>query len=92
MTDSGKPAELVERIARAICLANGENPDEICEDWMKEFSGWRGYVEEARAAIAAMREPTGAMIREGIINIDCQEVLTPAPGPIWQAMIDEALK
>lgn len=51
MTDN-----MVERVARAICLADGEDPDERCEDWMREFSGWRGYVESARAAIAAMRD------------------------------------
>ncbi len=55
-------SEMVERVARAICAAKGDDPDEKCEDWMREFSGWRGYQKSARAAIEAMREPTKEMI------------------------------
>ena len=80
-------ANMVERVARAICLADGEDPDERCEDWMQEFSGWRGYVESARAAIAAMREPTEAMLEAGRSTPPRTRCLE-----VYRAMIDEALK
>jgi len=48
----------IERVARAVCEANGYNPDEIveaCEDDF-EFDGqptWRKFEREARIFIAA---------------------------------------
>lgn len=62
--------ELVEKVARAICEAEGLNPDEICFDGTpsrpKEEPMWRagGYDAGARAAVAAvyeaLKEPTTA--------------------------------
>ena len=68
---------MVERVARAICAPNegfaccGE-----CEV----------IVEKARAAIAAMAEPTGAMITMGGYTIG-----KPKAKEVWKAMIDAAL-
>ena len=46
--------DMVERVARAICLANTQG-DEM----------WQAFVPEARAALEAMREPTEGMVRAG---------------------------
>ncbi len=51
----------------------------------------------ARAAIAAMREPTEAMCAAGYLTVRpiMEEMAEPNPydhGIAWQAMIDEALK
>ena len=68
---------MVEKIARALCAAKGIDPDavpSIMVDWRDDFSlpsadvarpAWRGYVEAARAALEAMREPTQPMVRNG---------------------------
>ena len=64
--------DVIERVARAICGADGDHcvwPD--C-----------GCSHRARAAIAALREPTMSMIARGV-----QANGTKAA---WQAMIDDA--
>lgn len=57
-------SEMIERVARALCAA-----DEL--DWDAQANGQtsgsgsddeqQGYLDKARAAIEAMREPTEAM-------------------------------
>lgn len=52
----------VERVARALCVADGYDPD---SNWRpfgstekaKPTKGWEGYVEPACVAIKAMQEP-----------------------------------
>jgi hypothetical protein len=78
-------SEMVERVARAICAKNAT-------------LDWREYRDEAKRAIAAMREPTNAMIEAGV------EILEPSEHAVygsdcygseahgvWRAMIDAAL-
>ena len=76
--------EMVERVARAICCADRNQPDGSCE------LAWVGFVDDARAAIAAMREPNDEMMEAG------EHVLLErsdrAPAPVWEVMIDAALK
>lgn len=72
--------EMVERIARAI---EAESNYVISQHHAKAL---------ARAAIAAMREPTDAML-----DVACEQTLEPEIYRIdaveqWQGMIDEALK
>jgi hypothetical protein len=62
---------MIERVARAI--KQRENQD-------------GNYHDLARAAIAAMREPTADMLA---IHI---EQITDSYKPVWQAMIDSALE
>ncbi len=96
MTDS-----MVERVARAICAATNiamegvtevvlDNPDFVIPAHKrtdgKALPRWQLYVPKARAAIAAMREPTEAMI--DATGSDWGSQLEDN----WQAMIDEALK
>ena len=79
--------ETIERVARAICVANDSEPDAP-----NGAVGplWKLYDADARAAIKAMREPTDEMIRSGAEgsgeDSDCVAICA------WRAMIDEALK
>ena len=81
-------SEMVERIAIAVCEADG------CL-WSEATDLDKGlYRDTARAAIAAMREPTDAMIGQGYgyaISYE-DEGVVESPSEVWRAMIDEALK
>ena len=91
-------SEMVERVARAICEADGVDPDkEICGMGVQLPIGelapaWRARLKQARAAIEAMREPTEAMTnQEGLHwGYSCHVCGGLKEG--WQAMIDDALK
>jgi hypothetical protein len=76
---------MVERVARAIYEAHGVyEPRE--KPWGSVSQAVKSdYLCEARAAIAAMGEPTEEMMRAGARQ-------TGAPDCIWRAMIDEALR
>lgn len=81
--------EIVERVAMAICESavgkcSCRNREPPCEKW----------IIAARAAIKAMREPTGKMLNAGINNGVDQGFGVGADDytDVWQAMIDEALK
>ena len=87
--------EMVERVARAIVSNNHENNPFVAQ-WDEQ--PWHGKVlamSAARAAIAAMREPTAEMYN--VPQWECIEVGDDVVSPdeaveIWQAMIDEALR
>ena len=73
-------SEMVERVAKALSKADGHPA--VLFDY---------YLEHARAAIEAMREPTDDMIRSGLAFpklgfpfIDMKNA--------WEAAINEALK
>ena len=70
-------SEMVERVARAIVAEYG--PD-----------GWDAddYRRMARAAIAAMREPTDAMIDVLNRHAQCEGFIEEG----WRAAMDEALR
>lgn len=75
--------EMVERVARAICQSECDNrlgPGKCkgCSQVWRE--SW--IINQARAAIEAMREPTEAMASE----IGRHDTVS-----IWKAMIDAAL-
>lgn len=77
-------SEMVERVARAI------SAEHIRLDGMTWEQCHPKYQEDrrrmARAAIAAMREPTQAMILGDNKHDDYD------PKYVWQLMIDEALR
>jgi hypothetical protein len=83
----GGMSEKVDQVAKAIAdywLSDGFDPSEPSDG-------------AARAAIAAMREPTEAMQDAGIrapeaIRPSCDHEVVVNPGRIWRQMIDEALK
>jgi hypothetical protein len=75
--------EMVQKVAQAICGANGRNPSEPSSDDFKA----------ARAAIAAMREPTKAMEAAWDRDFDdWMEERIDEPMHMWMTLIDEALK
>lgn len=70
----------LERAARALCELDGHPPGAT----MDGKPLWQDYLPEVRAVLAAVREPSEAMVNA-----------TPAdrnrpiyPEDIWQAMID----
>lgn len=53
-------AALVERVARAICKAEGDDPDSL-DPWMEpehQFPAWEHYEGHATAAIDLIRAET----------------------------------
>jgi len=74
--------EMIERVARAILAANGGEGE--CA-WDLD---WRDYVDDARAAIEEMREPTEAMVE---VLYDPTVNTRSAVAADWRDMIDAAL-
>lgn len=72
---------MVERVARAICLADGLD-DGLSNAFavQKTDREWGEWVPLARAAIEAMREPTPEMVEAGAGYHEA-----------WPFMIDAAL-
>ncbi len=81
---------MLERVVRAICMPDHDHTAEP-----KACCGkCNAIVDKARAAIKAMREPTQAMVNDGILNgvengFGCgySDYVD-----LWQAMVDGALK
>lgn len=76
--------DMVEKVARAM-------REELDIDW--PYRGHESLIDVARAAIAAMRDPSESMVEAGgsakySARRDGVDRRTPA---IWQAMIDVAL-
>jgi hypothetical protein len=95
-------SEMVERVAMALHKAHYERGRGLAPDWDKidrfEKEMW---VFSARAAIAAMREPSQGMRIDGHAALVGSKASSPdlghqigfgALGDAWQAMIDAALK
>lgn len=96
-------SEMLEKVARAICIAAGENPD---EDWRQAPGGpfaevhlkpgqearWRLYLPQARAAVEALREPSEGMVEAGWGVAPVYDDPATSPGVYFTAMIDHVLK
>ena len=85
---------MVERVARALCLRCHDNPDSTHGgsrdggSLPKGQPAWTAWEDDARAAIAAMREPTTAMRHAGVDAVyDGRGAYLDA----WDAMITAAL-
>ena len=90
---------MVERVARAICIKNDYEPD---GDYMG-VPAWTLFVDSARAAIEAMREPNDRMIGAYVscirgsargretANKDVRGMHAGKARVRWSAMIDAAL-
>lgn len=82
---------VVERVARAIDVADGRDPDAPANirypGGYPEGVSWKKQIPRARAAIEAMREPTDEMELAGWGAIPSADATD-----IWQAMIDAALR
>jgi hypothetical protein len=84
-------SEMVERVARAIYKASCDEAydgERYIPAWDRmNASSKEVYLGFARAAIAAMREPTAAMVITGSNGNYPDDIAA-----IWQDMIDEALR
>jgi hypothetical protein len=84
--------EMVERVARAMWEARERRLNPYVRVSFEEGATEETY-DMARAAIAAMREPTKAMEWAGSHAVDTDGPWGAPPiDGAWQAMIDEALK
>jgi hypothetical protein len=92
-------SEMVERLAIKIFETVNADPDwfdgyetpdqaQACDD--PDLSQ-QECLELARIALETLREPTKAMISAGYDSGQLEQG-TGMPEPVWQAMIDEALK
>lgn len=83
----------VEEVARALCAESVTcrttpyTPDSPNPALLGSPPLWKGYIPQARAAIAAMRGPTSAMSQAGW-GAQCEDDCSDA---IWHAMITSAL-
>lgn len=77
---------MIEQVARALCLADGENPNH-CNG--PGFGlAWNAWAHKAHAAIEAMREPTPEMLQKldgWIAGGQCAETA-------WKETLSVALK
>ena len=79
-----QPTKMEDRVARAIAVADGV-PSDYLTTARDAYLNIAPYINMARAAIRAMREPTAEMLDEG----------HPPDGPLkplfaWRVMIDTA--
>ena len=96
---------MVEKVARAICEAQGDDPDYLepgdahgidayFSDGEPAFRRWKNYIREARAAIEAMREPSNAILKAGYEAMFADEWTgrqAPMMGAGFDAMLSAAL-
>lgn len=92
--------KLREAVARALCAAEGFDPDSIPPEFPTAAPRWRSYLEMADAALAvvrlALREPNDSMIHHGASAADYPNVFMGGPSHngrdkaqrIWRAMFD----
>ncbi len=78
-------SEMVERVARAMVESRP-----IPEGHIRGDVDWEFFRALARAAIAAMREPTSKMCQAATQIVPTWD--DDASARKWRAMIDEALK
>jgi len=93
--------DLVERLARAICLDLGDDPDELCvliAGREGTRPAWEGFVSTTTAVLAEIEaagyavvpvEPTAEMEAAG--NEPLSWVMTSA-GTVWRAMLAASRK
>lgn len=75
MTDT----TLIEHVARAICRADGLDPDDVCEQTNVTY--WTMYNEQAQAAIDAVMERLGlSEINQKTLRVGLQILACNANG------------
>lgn len=85
---------MIERVARAICALEYQDPDELTNAIPDGplYPVWKDFEKFARAAIEAMRVPTKNMVGVGT-EARWQSAVRDANSinEIWSAMIDAAI-
>jgi hypothetical protein len=93
-------SEMIERVARAMCKEiSGRDADDKdggphpLGTWLDPVERWwTGYIDAARAAIAAMREPTEAMLAAAVQFPDHLRAEHPDKDDQWHAAMWAATK
>lgn len=80
---------MIEKVARALAKRNYEmcyyDPEERDKLVIKDVDEkWKLFVDEAKAAIEALREPTPELLKIASDHLHTYSM--------WQAIIDEMLK
>jgi hypothetical protein len=98
-TDSLGPSSMVERVARALYEADqvaGGNAADSKYGIESYRYGWQLFVKDARAAIAALREPNMAMLeatwRQSGESVEMRRRHDVRAATHWRVMIDAALE
>ena len=94
---------MVERVAKALCVADGHDAEAFKTDYETGGRGggillpnrhlrWLDYVKKAEAAIAAMREPTSNMIAAGRNAIKMSDATSrfDLAEAVWRDMVNRA--
>ncbi len=78
---------MIEKVARAICIASEQNPDNDYDYGVGTLLGWQIYLNQAIAAVEAMMFPNGGMLDAGYeaIKHDC------GAGLVYTRMVEMAL-
>jgi hypothetical protein len=73
-------SDLIEKTARAMCIANGGDADEVMPN---DGPRWKYWVPNARAAIAAVAEwlQADGDFYAGIVGIRVERQLAPPTPP-----------
>jgi len=83
-------SEMIDKVAEALWKKRIGNSLDI--EWDNLFPRTKQmYIDEAKAAIEAMREPTEKMYKAASYILTAQSGVY-GPDDIWASMIDEALK
>lgn len=87
---------MIWRVARAIYAVEENKTKEPGKDWrptlLEEDENREDYLDYARAAIEAMREPADSMVDAAYVEMDRCGQETGDPKGTYCAMIDAALK
>jgi hypothetical protein len=76
----------IEQVARALCQSAGHDPRGKQQVSSGEAENWTFFVQAARAAVEAMREPSQAMIEAAR-----EDILVADASGVWRTMINTAL-
>lgn len=76
--------EMIERVARVLCEAK-------CRTLNCRCGAWELHENTARDSIAAMREPTEDMLRQGAIAQFEDAKIKELAAHTWRIMIDASL-
>ena len=87
-------SEMVERVAWAMMKATETPETGPVKEWEDQHKSTRdSFLTKARAAIAAMREPTEGMIRAvHIVVPDARAGRSLSLAEVWRVMTDAALR
>jgi hypothetical protein len=84
--------DIVERVARAICVANGGgDPDKEIMGFSEAYTNWKDYRGEANAALesAGVRELVEAL--DGLLEVAHAKLPTTKAGELAMATARTAL-